>query len=119
MPRPRERLAQADERHDEQDLQGEGTMVDDLHHHVVEPEEAAGDEAEYGGQPDERYDRDGEADRDRGRDGLRGRALAEFRDERIAHLAAQPVGDASHSGDLTREEHLAKVGLALGFEEAE
>ena len=119
MPRPRERLAQADERYDEQDLQGKGAVVDDLHHHVVEAEEAAGCQAEQGRQPDEREDRDGEADHDRGRDGLRGRALAEFRDERITHPAAQPIGDASHSGDLTREEHLTKVGLTLGLEEAE
>ena len=28
MPGPRERLAEADERHDEQDLQGEGRAVD-------------------------------------------------------------------------------------------
>ena len=119
MPRPRERLAEADERHDEQDLQGEGGVVDDLHHHVVEAEEPTRCQAEQGRQTDEREDRDGEADHDRGRDGLRGRALAEFRDERITHPAAQPIGDASHSGDLTREEHLSEIGLVAGLLQAE
>ena len=85
---PQDRLADPDVGHDEQELQGEGGMVDDLHHHMVEPEDAPGDQAAEGGRPDEGIDRDGEADRDGGRNGFRRGALAQLSQERVAHLAS-------------------------------
>jgi hypothetical protein len=94
-------------------------VVDDLHHDVVQAEDPAGDDATDRGDADDGDDRDRETDADGGGDALRRGTLTQLREERVTHLASQPVADASHSGRLAGEEHLAEVGLVARLLQAE